>query len=82
MILKIKIIRLFVVLTEKVRVLYFGLTFARMAVEDYFSVSRLKKNAVNHEVESFLVTEDSIVLFDKCFTSDRLKMYRECIPSP
>ncbi|WP_144463809.1 transposase, partial [Siminovitchia fortis] len=39
--------------------------FDRMTDEGYFFVSRLKKNAVIREVETFAVPEDSTVLSDK-----------------
>lgn len=39
--------------------------FDRMTDEGYFFVSRLKKNAVIREVESFSVPKDAMALFDK-----------------
>jgi IS4 transposase len=39
--------------------------FDRMTDDGYFFVSRLKKNAVIHEVESFSLPDDSTILSDK-----------------
>ncbi len=39
--------------------------YDRMTDEGYFFVSRLKKNAVTREVETFSIPEDSTVLSDK-----------------